>query len=80
MRPIRVGVVGAGAAAEGIHLPALARTAGIETVAIVDPAADRVEHIKRKFGVPAGYRDYRTRCRIDAPPLIAPVCAMTIDR
>ena len=42
MRPIRVGVVGAGAAAEGIHLPALARTSGVETAALVDPAADRV--------------------------------------
>src|SRR4029077_8328744 len=59
MRPIRVGVIGAGAAAEGIHLPALARTAGVETVAIVDPAADRVALMQRKFGVPAGYRDYR---------------------
>ena len=38
MRPIRVGVVGAGAAAEGIHLPALARTRGVETLAIVDPS------------------------------------------
>ena len=59
MRPIRVGVIGAGAAAEGIHLPALARTGGVATVAIVDPAADRVEYVKQKFGVPAGYRDYR---------------------
>jgi predicted dehydrogenase len=59
MRPIRVGVIGAGAAAEGIHLPALARTSGVETVAIVDPAADRVEHLRKRFGVPAGYRDHR---------------------
>jgi predicted dehydrogenase len=59
MRPIRVGVVGAGAAAEGIHLPALARTSGVETVALVDPAADRVAHLRKKFGVPAGYADHR---------------------
>ena len=59
MRPIRLGVIGAGAAAEGIHLPALARTGGVETVAIVDPSADRVESIANKFGVPARYRDYR---------------------
>jgi predicted dehydrogenase len=58
MRPIRLGVIGAGAAAEGIHLPALARTGGVETVAIVDPSADRVESIANKFGVPARYRDY----------------------
>jgi predicted dehydrogenase len=59
MRPIRVGVVGAGAAAEGIHLPALARTDGVEIAAIVDPAADRLEFIKNKFRVPAAFRDYR---------------------
>ncbi|MGH9142215.1 MAG: Gfo/Idh/MocA family protein [Vicinamibacterales bacterium] len=59
MRPVRVGVIGAGAAAEGIHLPALARVGGVETVAIVDPSAERVEHLQRRFGVPAGYRDYR---------------------
>jgi predicted dehydrogenase len=59
MRPIRVGVIGAGAAAEGIHLPALARTAGVQTTAIVDPAAERVELVKRKFGVPASFGHYR---------------------
>jgi len=58
MRPIRVGVIGAGAAAEGIHLPALARTPGIETVAVVDPSAERLEYVRRKFGVPAGYRHH----------------------
>ena len=58
MRPIRVGVVGAGAAAEGIHLPALARTRGVETVAIVDPSDERVEYVKKKFAVPASYRNH----------------------
>src|SRR4051812_43604345 len=59
MRPLRIGVVGAGAAAEGIHLPALARTRGVETVAIVAPAADRREHVQRKFGIAAGFGDHR---------------------
>jgi predicted dehydrogenase len=59
MRPIRIGVIGAGAAAEGIHLPALARTAGVEVTALVDPAADRLEFVRKKFGVVAGHRDYR---------------------
>src|SRR3954468_19830508 len=59
MRPLRIGVVGAGAAAEGIHLPALARTSGIEIVAIVDPAVSRREYVQQKFGVPASYGDHR---------------------
>jgi predicted dehydrogenase len=67
MRPIRVGVIGAGAAAEGIHLPALARTSGVETVAIVDPSADRLEHVANRFGVPGRYRDHRdAMAHIDA--------------
>jgi len=59
MRPIRVGVIGAGAAAEGIHLPALARTAGVETVAIADPSADRLEYVANKFNVQSRYRSHQ---------------------
>jgi predicted dehydrogenase len=58
MRPIRVGVIGAGAAAEGIHLPALARTNGVETVAIADPSTDRLEHVASKFKVPSRCRSH----------------------
>jgi predicted dehydrogenase len=58
-QPIRIGVIGGGAAAEGIHLPALARTTGIAVTAVVDPVCDRIEHLKRTFSVPAGFADYR---------------------
>jgi predicted dehydrogenase len=58
-QPIRVGVIGGGAAAEGIHLPALARTTGIAVTAVVDPVHERIEHLKRTFSVPAGFADYR---------------------
>ena len=64
MQPIRVGVIGAGAAAEGIHLPALGRTAGVEIAAIVDPAADRLEYVRNTFRVPAAFREY---CRAMLP-------------
>jgi predicted dehydrogenase len=57
--PLRIGVIGGGAAAEAIHLPALARVRGIETVAVVDPVAERIEHLKRTFGVPRSFADYR---------------------
>jgi predicted dehydrogenase len=58
-KPVRVGVIGGGAAAEGIHLPALARVRGIETVAIVDPVADRTALLKRAYGIPHTFADYR---------------------
>ena len=58
MRPIRVGVIGAGAAAEGIHLPALARTSDVEVVAIADPSADRLQHVADTFKVPSRYHSH----------------------
>jgi predicted dehydrogenase len=58
-KPIRVGVIGGGAAAEGIHLPALRRTAGIDVAAVVDPVKSRTEHLQKTFGVRAGFGDYR---------------------
>jgi predicted dehydrogenase len=56
---IRIGVIGGGAAAEGIHLPALARTDGIDVAAVVDPVKERTEHLTRTFGIRAGFNDYR---------------------
>jgi nucleoside-diphosphate-sugar epimerase/predicted dehydrogenase len=56
---MRVGVIGGGAAAEGIHLPALARTSGVEVTAIVDPVDARTAHLTRSFGIGAGFSDYR---------------------
>jgi predicted dehydrogenase len=57
--PLRIGVIGGGAAAEGIHLPALARVRGVETVAIVDPVGERTEHLKKTFGIPRAFADHR---------------------
>jgi len=72
-RPIRVGIIGGGAAAEGIHLPALARTAGIELAAIVDPVKARTDQLSRSFGVRAGFTDYREAIpHIDAAVLGVP--------
>jgi len=58
-RPLRIGIVGAGAAAEGIHLPALARVPGVRVAAIADPARDRLDHVSRIFGIPSSFADYR---------------------
>jgi predicted dehydrogenase len=71
--PLRIGVIGGGAAAEGIHLPALARTAGVQVAAVVDPVKARVEHLQRTFGVPAGFAAYRDAIpHIDAAVLGIP--------
>jgi Oxidoreductase family, NAD-binding Rossmann fold len=71
--PLRVGVIGGGAAAEGIHLPALQRTAGIALAAIVDPRKTRTDELARAFGVGAGFNDYRDAIsHIDAAILGVP--------
>ena len=57
---IRIGVIGGGAAAEGIHLPALARAAGVDVAAVVDPVEARIDASDAQpFGVRAGFSDYR---------------------
>ena len=44
MGKLRIGVVGLGAAAKNIHLPAIRKTAGLELVGGVDPAATADQH------------------------------------
>jgi predicted dehydrogenase len=71
--PLRVGVIGGGAAAERIHLPALQRTAGIELAAIVDPVKARTDDLAERFGVRAGFNNHRDAIgHIDAAILGVP--------
>lgn len=53
MRDLRVAVLGAGGAAQVVHLPILARLAGVEIVGIVDPDRRKAATIGERFGVPA---------------------------
>lgn len=52
MKDVRVAVLGAGGAAQVVHLPILARLAGVEVVGIVDPDLRKAETIGERFGVP----------------------------
>jgi len=56
---IQCAVVGGGAVAERVHLPAIARCAGIEASVIVDASADRARHVASQFGVRRIATDYR---------------------
>ena len=67
-----IGVIGGGAAAEGIHLPALARSTGIDVAAVVDPVEERTDHLTRTFGVPPGSRLSGRDSHIDAAILGVP--------
>ena len=52
MKDVRVAVLGAGGAAQVVHMPILARLAGVEVVGIVDPDVRKAETIGERFGVP----------------------------
>lgn len=51
MKDVRVAVLGAGGAAQVVHMPILARLAGVEVVGIVDPDRRKAETIGERFGV-----------------------------
>ncbi len=60
MNKIKIGVVGCGAIAEGMHLPgikAIQEMGKCEIVAVCDVLEERAKFIQTKFGVPACYTD-----------------------
>src|SRR5436309_895426 len=59
MKPLRVGVIGCGVAANDLHLPALARIAETETVALADPSREALNATGARFGIDRLSGDYR---------------------
>lgn len=53
MRDLRIAVLGAGGAAQVVHLPILARLADVEVVGIADPDRRKAETIGERFGIGA---------------------------
>lgn len=58
-KPIKIGIIGTGGIAQGAHLPAYAKTAGVEVVAGCDIREEALQEASRKFGIPRVYADYR---------------------
>ena len=56
---VRVGVVGAGGIARGVHLPSLSEMDDVELVAISDLVEDRAAEMAKKYRVPRTYASYR---------------------
>jgi predicted dehydrogenase len=60
MEKVRIGVVGCGAIAEGLHMPgikAIEEMGKCDIVAVCDVVEERAKYIRDKFGVPACYAD-----------------------
>jgi predicted dehydrogenase len=60
MRPLRVGLIGAGTIALSAHLPAISRLKGlVELVAVADLRPAVAEAAAKRYGAEAAYGDYR---------------------
>lgn len=56
-RDVNVAVVGAGGAAQVVHLPILKRLPELRVAAVVDPAAEKARTIGERFGVSSAFDD-----------------------
>jgi predicted dehydrogenase len=54
-KTLRIGLVGAGAAAQINHIPALKKTEGVELVAVCDRDPEKTSRVAQKFQVPRTY-------------------------
>jgi len=74
-RGIRVGVIGAGGAAQVLHLPILSRLTDVQVVGIVDPNDLKAETIAERFHVPhtaASITELAERTEVDAVVVCTP--------
>jgi predicted dehydrogenase len=75
MAKLRLGVIGAGGIANGIHLPALAAINDAELCAVCDLIPERAQDAAKRFGIPGVYVSYHEMlrdARIDAVYVLTP--------
>jgi len=86
MDKVRIAVIGCGAVAERVHLPALARSRCAEAALLIDTAPERAGRLASAFGVPRTASDFRAAVgSVDAAilgvphHLHAPIAAQLLD-
>ena len=74
MKPLRIGIIGAGQIAESAHIPAYQSLPKYATVAaICDTVQERANQVARRFSIPHVYTDYREMLKAISPDLVS-VC------
>ena len=58
MNNVKLGIIGAGGIAEGIHLPVLSRLENVKLTAVCDLRAERAERMAELYGIPSSYTSY----------------------
>ena len=73
---LKIGIVGVGGIANGVHIPGLLRTGEVEIYAICDIDTNRLNEVGEKLGVPESRRfaDYNAliNCGVDAVEICTP--------
>ena len=71
---MKLGLMGCGVVADYGHLPAIARTDGLECVALYDPDAERLAAAQAKFGIAQAFTDVEAfaACGLDAVTITSP--------
>jgi predicted dehydrogenase len=72
---LRIGIIGAGGIANGVHLPALSAINEVELCAVCDLVSCRAEKAAKTFGIPGVYLSYHDMLRdagIDAVYVLTP--------
>jgi predicted dehydrogenase len=65
VKPVRIGVVGAGAIAQTAHLPVLSKIRGAELVAICDNDRVKARALADRFGIPDAFTDIEDLLEFD---------------
>ena len=59
IKPVRIGIVGAGANTRAKHIPGLQRLDGVTIVSVANRRRESAERVASQFGIPAVYEDWR---------------------
>jgi predicted dehydrogenase len=74
-RKIRIAIIGVGRIAEEVHLPVLLKMPRVQVVAICDHDKQRLEKVRKLFGIEKGYTDLNTMIKeqkLDAVDICSP--------
>lgn len=71
MKPLRIGVIGAGANARSKHIPLLQRIPDVSVVAVCNRSRESGERVAQEFGIPDVMTDWRALvCRDDLDAVV----------
>jgi predicted dehydrogenase len=77
MKPIKIGIVGAGGVAQWGHIPSLQGIPGVEVAALSDPNKEKLESVSKEFNIADTYTEYERlieREDLDGVSVCTPTC------